>query len=125
MASARRGDARGEEKGDAVDDFARLNEDGTKPGGASGLTPSRGDPDRGVPELRHDAGDGRRRMLCRIGGGDVEVPPPSRYLHRASRIALSREVPVRFVCDLKSSSSLSVLSSSSRLTSWRMGKHIS
>jgi hypothetical protein len=126
VANAKRGEARGEEKGEAVDDFALPKEDGTNPGGASGLTPRRGDPEReGPPELRHDAGEGLLRMLCRIGGGDVEVPPTSLYLHKASRMALSKDGPVRLVRERKSSSSLSVLSSSSRFASCRMGKHIS
>lgn len=48
VAKARRGEARGEEKGDAVDDMDRYVE-GTKPGGARGLTPRRGELDAGVP----------------------------------------------------------------------------
>lgn len=115
-----RGEALGDENGVERPKLEDMN-----PGGARGLTPSLGEPERGVGEPRHEAGDGRRKMACLIGGGDADMPEPSRYLHRASRTALSREVPVRAVFALKSSSSLSVLSSSSRLRSCRTGKHIS
>ena len=77
VASARRGEARGEENGEAVDDLVRPNGAGTYPGGASGLTPSLGDPDRGAPGFRHEAGEGRRNIDWRIGGGDAELPPLS------------------------------------------------
>ncbi len=125
VAKARRGDGRGDPKGDAVDDLARLKVDGTKPGGARGLTPRRGEPESGVPEPRHEAGDGLRRMVCRMGGGDVAVPPPSRYRHSASKMAFSRAWPCSVVSFFSSSSSLSVLSSSSIVESCRIGRQIS
>lgn len=78
VARAMRGEARGEEKGETVEDMVLPKVDGTKPGGARGLTASLGEPDIGVGEPRHEAGEGRRKMVCLIGGGDVEVPPPSR-----------------------------------------------
>jgi hypothetical protein len=96
-----------------------------KPGGARGLTPNRGELESGVPEPRQEAGDGRRRMVCRIGGGEVVLPPPSRYLHNASNIAFSNACPAKLVFTLSNSSSLSVLSSSSMFGSWRIGRQIS
>lgn len=123
VARASRGEARGEEKGDAVEDLVLPNVDGMKPGGASGLTASLGDAESGVEDPRHEAGDGRRKMDARMGGGDAEEPPPSRNLHMASRIALSRVVPRRFVSFLSRCSSLSVLSSSSKLVFCRIGRH--
>ncbi len=83
----------GEPKGEAVEDLVRLKVVGTKPGGASGLTPKRGELDNGVPEPRQEAGDGRRSIVCRMGGGEVALPPPSRYLHNASRTAFSSASP--------------------------------
>lgn len=123
MARASRGDARGEEKGEAVDDLALWKVEGMKPGGARGLTASLGEPDNGVGDPRQEAGDGRRRMDDRIGGGEADEPPPSRNLHIASRITFSNEEPVRLVSFFRSSSSLSVLSSSSKVVSCRMGRH--
>lgn len=125
VANGRRGDGLGEPKGDAVDDLLRLKLEGTKLGGTSGLTPRRGDPDNGVADPRQEAGDGLRRIVCRIGGGDVAFPPPSRYLQSASNIAFSRPWPVRLVFAFSKSSSLSVFSSSSMLGSSRMGRQIS
>lgn len=125
VARARRGDARGEEKGETVEEIVLPKVEGTKPGGARGLTASLGEPDMGVGEPRQEAGEGRRKIVCLMGGGDADVPPPSRNRQRASSIALSREVPVRLVSLRKSSSSLSVLSSSSSVASCKIGKHIS
>lgn len=124
-AKASRGDGRGDEKGETVEDLVLLRLVGMKPGGASGLTPKRGDPDTGVAEPRHEAGDGRRRMVCRMGGGEVALPPVSRCRHNASSTALSRDEPVRVVSLLSNSSSLSVLSSSSIFGSCRIGRHSS
>lgn len=124
------GEGRGEVKGEAVDDFALLKEDGINPGGARGLTPSRGEDETGVPELPrgigHGAGDAaRRKTVCRIGGGELGFVVNSRYLHSTSKTALSREVPTRVVSFLRNSSNLSVFSSSSRLASWSKGRQSS
>jgi len=73
-----RGEARGEEKGDTVEDMVLPKVDGTKPGGARGLTASLGEPDIGVGEPRQEAGEGRRRIAGLIGGGEADEPPPSR-----------------------------------------------
>ena len=124
-AKASRGEGRGEPNGDAVEDLVRLKVVGTKPGGARGLTPRRGEPESGVPGPRHDAGDGRRRIVCLMGGGEVALPPPSRYRQSASRTAFSRACPVKFVFSRNKPSSLSVLSSSSMFGSCRMGRQIS
>jgi len=81
LENAKRGDGRGDVKGDAVDDMARLNDWGMNPGGARGLTPSRGEEEIGVPlplGICHGAGEGRRRTVWRMGGGDVAALGPSR-----------------------------------------------
>ena len=121
------GEGRGEVKGEAVEDLFLLKDDGTKPGGASGLTPRRGEDEIGVAPrgICHGAGEGRRKTVCRIGGGEVALDEPSRYLHNASRIAFSSDVPTSVVSFLSSSSSLSVFSSSSSVASWRIGRQIS
>lgn len=124
VAKASLGEGRGDEKGEAAEDLD-LVKDGTKPGGASGLTPRRGEPERGVALPRHEAGDGRRRMVWRMGGGEAAFPTPSRYRHNTSSIALSSEEPVKVVWFRRRSSSLSVLSSSSSVASWRIGRQIS
>jgi len=116
------GEGRGDVKGEAVDDIARVNDCGTNPGGARGLTPRRGEDDTGVPLLPrgigHGAGDAaRRRTVCRIGGGELGFVEDSRYRHNTSRTALSRDLPTKVVSFLRNSSSLSVFSSSSRLAS--------
>lgn len=115
--------------GEAVEDLFLLNDCGTKPGGARGLTPNRGDDDNGVAALPRGicqgAGEGRRRTVCRSGGGDVEPEADSRNLHRTSSTALSNEFPTKVVSFFSSSSSLSVRSSSSRFVSWSKGKQIS
>jgi hypothetical protein len=128
LEKASRGEGRGEVKGEAVEDFARLNDCGTKPGGASGLAPRRGDEDTGVvPPLGigQGAGEGRRKTVCRKGGGEVVLDMPPRYRHKTSRTAFSRELPASVVSFLISSSNLSVFSSSSRVASCRMGRQMS
>lgn len=122
VARAIRGEARGEEKGDATDDLALQKVEGRKPGGTSGLTVSLGDAEIGVGDPRHEAGDARRKMHERMGGGDADSPP-SRNLHMASSIALSREMPDKFVSFFSKASSLSVLSSSCKLAFCRIGRH--
>ncbi len=81
LEKARRGEGRGDVNGDAVDDFARLKDWGTKPGGARGLTPRRGEEEiGGVPAPRdicHGAGDALLNTVWRIDGGDA-VEAPSR-----------------------------------------------
>ena len=81
------GEGRGEVKGEAVEDFVLLKDCGTKPGGASGLTPRRGEEEIGVAPrgICQGAGEGRRKTVCRIGGGEAAFDEPSRYLHKASR----------------------------------------
>lgn len=127
LEKASRGDGRGEVNGDAVDDFVRLKFCGMNPGGASGLTPSRGEEDIGVEPrgICQGAGDALRKTVCRMGGGEVAVVVLSRYRHNTSKTALSREEPTKVVSFFISSSSLSVLSSSSSVMSWRMGRQIS
>jgi len=114
-------------KGDAVEDFALVRDCGINPGGASGLTPRRGEDDIGVAPrgICHGAGEGRRKTVCRKGGGEVAFEDASRYRHKTSSTAFSREVPTSVVSFLISSSNLSVLSSSSSVASWRIGRQIS
>ena len=123
------GEGRGEVKGEAVDDLALLKSRGINPGGARGLTPRRGDDDTGVPApprgICHGAGDGRRRTVCRTGGGEAGLVDDSRYLHSTSKTAFSIALPTSVVSFFRSSSSLSVFSSSSRLSSWSKGRQIS
>jgi hypothetical protein len=121
------GEGRGEVKGDAVEDFVRLKDGGINPGGASGLTPRRGEEEFGVARrgIGQGAGEGRRKTVCRIGGGEAAFDEPSRYLHNTSKTAFSREGPTSVVSFLSNSSSLSVFSSSSRVASLRTGRQIS
>jgi hypothetical protein len=128
LENARRGDGRGDVKGEAVEDFALLKACGTNPGGARGLAPRRGEDDIGVVPPRgigQGAGEARRKTVWRIGGGEVVLEVPPRYRHKISRTAFSRELPASVVSFLISSSSLSVFSSSSRVASCRIGRQIS
>lgn len=130
LEKASRGDGRGEVKGEAVEDFALLKDCGTKPGGARGLAPKRGEDDieTAAPPLGicHGAGDGRRKTVWRMGGGgDVALEVPSRYRHRTSRTAFSKGPPDNAVSFFRSSSSLSGLSSSRMLASCRIGRQAS
>lgn len=121
-----RGEGRGDVKGEAPVVFARLpNPGGMKPGGAKGETPSLGEEDKGVfPRgICHEAGDGRRIIIWRIGGGEDVPAPPSRNFHKTSSIALSRDCPVRVVSFFNTSSIRSGLSSSSMVESCRTGRH--
>src|SRR4051794_22438600 len=121
LENASLGEGRGDVNGDAVEDLFLLKDCGINPGGARGLTPSRGEDDNGVAApprgICQGAGEGRRKTVCRNGGGEVEFDPDSRYLHNTSKTALSSEFPARVVSFLRSSSNLSVLSSSSRFVS--------
>lgn len=72
LEKARRGDGRGEVKGDAVDDFARLKAGGAMPKPGGGFVV------RGEWLACHGAGDGRRMMVWRLGGGELEELPASR-----------------------------------------------
>ena len=126
LEKASRGEWRGEVNGDAVEDFVLLKGGGTKPGGARGLTPRRGEETGVEPRgICHGAGDALRKTVCRIGGGEVAPEDPSLYLHSMSSIAFSREFPDSVVSLLSSSSNLSVLSSSSSVASFRTGRQIS
>lgn len=127
LENARRGEGRGEVKGEPWIDLVREKDCGINPWGARGLTPRRGDEDTGVPTrgICHGAGDGRRRFVCRIAGGELAFAALSRYRHNTSSTAFSKIVPVIVVSFLSKSSNLSVLSSSSRVASSRMGRHIS
>lgn len=82
LENASLGEGRGDVNGDAVEDLARLKDCGTKPGGARGLTPSRGEDDTGVAALAllmgQGAGEGRRSTVCRNGGGEVGFVVDSR-----------------------------------------------
>ena len=69
----------------------------------------------------HGAGEGRRMMVWRLGGGELEALAESRYRQRQSRTTFSSDLPVRPVSARSSSSSLSVLSSSSSAPSLRIG----
>jgi hypothetical protein len=114
--------------GEAVEDLALLKACGIKPGGARGLTPKRGEDDMEVaPPLGicHGAGEGRRKMVWRKGGGDVAFIETSRYLHKTSSTAFSRELPASVVSFFSNSSSLSGLSSSRISVSWRIGRQTS
>lgn len=123
------GDGRGEVKGELMPDgLFRLKDAGTKPGGTRGLTPKRGEEFAEGPfdlGICHEAGDARLRTVWRINGGEEVFVELSRWRQRISRIAFSRLLPVRLVSFFKSSSSLSVLSSSSMVESRRMGRQSS
>jgi hypothetical protein len=121
------GDGRGEVKGEAVDDFVLVKDCGINPGGASGLTPRRGEDEIGVAprDICQGAGDGRRKTVCRKDGGEVAFEEESRYRQRTSKTAFSREFPTSVVSFLIRSSSLSVFSSSSSVASERIGRQIS
>lgn len=69
------------------------------------------------------AGEVCRNTLCRITGELFVVP--SRCRHSISSIAVSSDLPVNVVSLESSSSILSVLSSSSRVVSLRMGRQMS
>ena len=122
------GDGRGEVKGELMLDGLFRYDEGTNPGGTSGLTPRRGEEFAEGPFGRgicHEAGDARLRTVWRIKGGEEVFVELSRWRQRISRIAFSRVLPVRLVSFLRSSSSLSVLSSSSIVESRRMGRQSS
>jgi len=127
LAKARRGEGRGDVKGEAVKDLALVKAGGAmpKPGGGAGLTPvivgeAKGVPARGICQ---GAGEDRRMTVCRRGGGEVEGAVESRKRHRAFSIASSRSAPVNEVSLRKSSSNFSVLSSSSNVLSCKTGRH--
>ena len=122
------GDGRGEVKGELMLDGLFRYDEGTNPGGTSGLTPRRGEEFAEGPFGRgicHEAGDARLRTVWRIKGGEEVFVELSRWRQRISRIAFSRVLPVRLVSFFRSSSSLSVLSSSSMVESRRMGRQSS
>lgn len=122
------GDGRGEVKGELMLDGLFRYDEGTNPGGTSGLTPRRGEEFAEGPFGRgicHEAGDARLRTVWRIKGGEEVFVELSRWRQRISRIAFSRVLPVRLVSFFRSSSSLSVLSSSSIVESRRMGRQSS
>jgi len=94
LEKASRGEGRGDVKGEAADDFARLpSPGGKKPGGAKGETPSLGEEDTGVLTrgICHGAGEGRRMVIWRMGGGEDVPAVPSRNFQRTSSTALSRD----------------------------------
>lgn len=122
------GDGRGEVKGELMLDVLFRYDEGTNPWGTSGLTPRRGEEFAEGPFGRgicHEAGDARLRTVWRIKGGEEVFVELSRWRQRISRIAFSRVLPVRLVSFFRSSSSLSVLSSSSIVESRRMGRQSS
>ena len=129
LENASLGEGRGDVKGEAVEDLFLAKDCETNPGGARGLTPSRGEDDNGVAApprgICHGAGEGRRKTVCRKGGGEVELVPASRYLHKTSRTAFSNDVPTSVVSFLRSSSSRSGRSSSSIVVSWSKGRQSS
>lgn len=85
-----------------------------------------GDPATGVPLLEacHGAGELRRTTVC-LTVGDVEGVAWLRKRQRTSRTVFSRDFPVRLVSLRTRVSRASVLSSSSRDASWRMGRQVS
>jgi hypothetical protein len=123
------GDGRGEVKGELMlDALFRLKDAGMNPGGTRGLTPRRGEEFAEGPFGRgicHEAGDALRRTVWRIKGGEELFVELSRWRQRISSIAFSKLPPVRLVSFFRSSSSLSVLSSSSMVESRRMGRQSS
>lgn len=123
------GDGRGEVKGELMlDALFRLKDAGMNPEGTRGLTPRRGEEFAEGPfalGICHEAGDARLRTVWRIKGGEEVFVELSRCRQRISRIAFSRLLPVRLVSFFRSSSSLSVLSSSSMVESRRMGRQSS
>jgi hypothetical protein len=122
-ARASRGEGRGDAKGDGAVDFCRekLGREG-KPGGTAGLLDVGGEA-RGVPPrgICHGAGEDFLITVCLEGASPAPGLEAFRCLHRASRIVFSRVDPLSAVCFLSSSSSFSILSSSSRSLSSRMG----
>jgi hypothetical protein len=121
------GEGRGDVKGEAVEDFVLVKACGMNPGGASGLTPRRGEDEIGVAPrgICQGAGDGRRKTVCRKDDGEVAFDEASRYRQRTSKTAFSREFPTSVVSFLISSSNLSVFSSSTSAASERIGRQIS
>ena len=125
VATGKRGDGRGEEKGDAVEDFVR--ESGPSPGAAlEGL----GEPtlEVGVPALcSHGAGDIERAIVTpRTGGAEDLLSVALFHCHSAPSTASSSALPFSDVgALLSSSSSLSVFSSSPSSPSSSTGLHMS
>ena len=96
----RRGDGRGEVKGDAVRDLgARGNPPrGTgKPDWATGLDPVCEGEESGVAEraICHGAGEERRMTVCRTGGCEASAMEELRCRQRTSSTAFSRAEPAR------------------------------
>lgn len=117
-----RGEGRGEVKGDAVDDFAREKPGGAtpKPGGGA----MRGEELEGVGARAtcQGAGDDRRMIVWRTGGGEADELLAPRKRQSESNTASSRALPVSDVFSRINSSSFSVLSSSSSESSCRTGR---
>jgi hypothetical protein len=83
LEKASRGEGLGDVKGEAVDDNVLFiaKDCGINPGGARGLTPRRGEDETEVLpplDICHGAGDGLRKTVCRIGGGEEADVVPSR-----------------------------------------------
>lgn len=97
------------------------------PGGARGLTPRRGEEETGVVPrgICQGAGEGRRKTACRKGGGEAGLTVASRCRQRTSNTAFSSPEPSNVVSFRRSSSNLSVFSSSSRAASCSSGRQSS
>lgn len=122
MANARRGDGRGEVKGEAVEDLVRV-----KAGAAAReALVLRGEAFDGVDERScdcHGAGLRERTTVApRIGGGEEVLSFALFHRHSAPNTASSSALPMRLVGPWrKRSSSLSVLDSSSSASSFSTG----
>lgn len=118
-----RGEGRGDAKGDGAVDFCRekLGREG-KPGGAAGLLDVGGEA-RGVPArgICHGAGEDFLITVCLDGASPASGLDAFRCLHKASRMVFSRVDALNAVCFRSNSSSFSILSSSSRSWSSRIG----
>jgi hypothetical protein len=126
-ARASRGEGRGEANGDGAVDLCRekLGRD-ENVGGTAGLLDVGGEV-RGVLTrgICHGAGEDFLMTVCLDGASPAPGVDAFRCLHRASRMVFSRVDPLSAVSWRSNSSSFSILSSSCRSLSWRIGSHSS
>ena len=128
LVKARRGEGRGDVKGEAVEDFALARLEGKpKPCDEAGLAPVSEGEARGVVALGicHGAGEALRLTAWRAGGDGTGGFLVSLCRQRAPRTASSSARPLSAVCFRSSSSSLSVLSSSSSASLFKTGRQSS
>lgn len=126
VAKAKRGEGRGEPKGEAVEDLVRLKAGGAgpKPGGGCMVALTvrgEGAAERCAAAVCQGAGDGRLMTVVRMGG-EVEPEVASLWRQRTRSTASSRALPERFASLRSRSSSLSTLSSSGKASSCSTGR---